>query len=100
MYVVATGLDGQQSLQELAIIMPQADASQIYAFKTSDNPKFLGLIDAGNVDDLVHKIYLYTLLLIGGALLVAVLIKFEIKKPRLVTHTLAVLALGLLLMAI
>ncbi|MFZ2682312.1 MAG: CAP domain-containing protein [Patescibacteria group bacterium] len=97
LYLVAGSAQGEQKIVDLAWIMPGADAPKVYAFKQAETPKLLGVMDIANLDDNVKKIYLFALLFLGSALAVAVLVKFEIQKPTMIAHSLAVMALILIL---
>ncbi len=97
LYLVAGSVKGEQQIVDLAWIMPGTNAPDVYAFKTDEAPKLLGVMDVANLDDKVHKIYLFTLLFLGAALCVAVFVKIEVRRPTMVAHSLAVMALALLL---
>jgi len=97
LYLVAGSPDGEQQIVDLAWIMPGTGAPEVYAFKGADAPKLLGVMDVANLDDNVHKVYLFTLLFLGAALLIAVFVKIEVQKPTMIAHSLAVIALALIL---
>jgi hypothetical protein len=100
LYMVAGDVDGGQQIVDLAWIMPGTDAPEVYAFKGADAPKLLGVMDVSNLDDNVQKFYIFTLLFLGAALLIAVFVKIEVQKPTMIAHSLAVIALALLLSVI
>ena len=100
LYLVAGSPFGEQQIVDLAWIMPGSTAPEVYAFKGVDAPRLLGVMDVASLDDNVHKIYLFTLLFLGAALLVAVFVKIEVQKPTMIAHCLMVLALALLLTVI
>ena len=97
LYLVAGSPDGEQQIVDLAWIMPGTGAPEVYAFKGADAPKLLGVMDVANLDDNVHKVYLFTLIFLGAALLIAVFVKIEVQKPTMIAHSLAVIALALIL---
>lgn len=97
LYLVAGSPDGEQQIVDLAWIMPGSTAPEVYAFRGADAPKLLGVMDVANIDDNVQKIYLFTLIFLSAALLVAIFVKIEVQKPSMIAHGLAVLALALLL---
>jgi hypothetical protein len=100
LYIVVGNWDGEQQIVDLTWIMPGSSAPEVYAFQGADAPKLLGVMDVANVDDAVHNIYLITLVLLGAALMIAVFVKIEVQKPTMIAHSLAVLALALLLSAV
>jgi len=97
LYMVAGGINGDQQTQDLAWIMPGAKAPEVYAFRAPESPKLLGVMDVSNVDDIVHQVYIFTLIFLGAALCVGVLVKIEVQKPTMIAHSLAVIVLTLLL---
>lgn len=97
LYMVAGGINGDQQTKDLAWIMPGAKAPEVYAFKAPESPKLLGVMDVANVDDIVHQIYIFTLVFLGAALCIGVFVKIEVQKPNMIAHSLAVIALALLL---
>lgn len=97
LYVVADGVNGEQKTQDLAWIIPGAKAPEVYAFKAPEAPKLLGVMDIANVDDAVHRIYIFTLIFLGAALCIGVFVKIEVQKPTMIAHSLAVIALATLL---
>ncbi len=97
LYLIATGINGDQTREDLALVMPQSHAPEVYAFKTEASPKLLGFIDAGDVDDAVHRFYIFSLIFLGGALLIAVFVKLNVQKPAMLVHGLAVIGLAILL---
>lgn len=97
LYIVVGGVNGEQQIVDLSWIMPGSGAPEVYAFQGVDSPKLLGVMDVANVDDAVHNVYLITLILLGAALMIAVFVKVEVQKPTMVAHSLAVIALALLL---
>lgn len=97
LYMVAGGVNGDQQTQDLAWIMPGAKAPEVYAFKAPKSPKLLGVMDVANVDDIVHQIYIFTLIFLGAALCIGVFVKIEVQKPTMIAHSLAVITLALLL---
>lgn len=89
--------DGHEEQIDLAWVMPGAEAPQVYAFKAGETPKLLGIMDVSNVDDSVHKIFLFTLIFLGAALCLGIFVKIEHQRPNMIAHSLAVMALALLL---
>ena len=95
--VTTKAADGSEEQIELAWVMPGAEVPQVYAFKASETPRLLGIMDVSNVDDSVHKIFLFTLIFLGAALCLGIFIKIEHQRPNMIAHSLAVMALALLL---
>ena len=89
--------DGTTEQIDLAWVMPGAGTPEVYAFKAGERPKLLGVMDVANVDDNVHKVFLFTLIFLGAMLCIGIFVKIEHQRPTMIAHSLAVIALAFLL---
>lgn len=98
--VVAADARGAQAVAPVAIIAPTSAASQVYAFAEPSEKqlRIFGLFTIRDLQDDVKKIYVVTLLLLGAALLIALLFRLHLQRRTLVIHTFCVLGLVVLLL--
>ncbi|MCC7357060.1 hypothetical protein IT408_00965 [Candidatus Uhrbacteria bacterium] len=94
----ATGTTEQFTL---AIVSPNAEASDVYVFqKPNSESKILG-ISVGDVQDGIHRSYLYFLLFIGATLLIGLSVRTSrIRHISVVSHTLGVMIFAAILFAL
>ncbi len=97
LYVVASGED-EETVESLAIVAPQTETKDLYAFAKDDSSaKLFGVMKVDNLDDNVKTFYLYTMLFLGAVLFLTLLAKFRWDRMPLAGHSLAVIGLALLL---
>lgn len=96
--LVASDAAGTHLIRNLAWVLPQAAAQDIYAPEGADRlPKLLGVVDIAHVNDGVTQFYLYVMVALSSLLFIALVLKFHQQNIRTVGHVAAVLCLALLL---
>lgn len=100
--VVAFGEHGSKLIFPLAMIAPNANVQDVYAFTSGAQrtEKLFGVIPLAGLDDTARRIYIVSIIFLCGALLLNVLIKIQVQKPSIIVHTLLLIGLAVLLSAV
>lgn len=97
LYIVAANHAGTTA-HALAWIAPQRNAKELYLFNENNEKtaKILGFT-VNNLDDRVTQFYVYTILFLGTALLLNILVKIRVQHPGIIGHALVLIALATVL---
>jgi hypothetical protein len=97
----AAGKDGTNVYQTLVTVAPQARTNEVYAFVNDPAPKAaIAGVTIDDLDDGVHRFYVYTIIFLSAAMLLAMLHRIHRKRLSVVAHTMLVIALAVVLMKI
>jgi hypothetical protein len=100
LYVVALGGENEV-VEPIAIAAPETTTSELYGFDQPKNEaKLFGFIKIGNLDDNVKQFYIISIVVIASVLLLTLLAKFHLERLPLLGHSLAVIAIAVLLTVI
>lgn len=93
--VVAVDDAGRQEVAPVAIIAPAGTTAQMYAFAEPDEKqlRIFGLFSIRDLQDDARRLYVFTLLFLGAALIIGMIFKLHLQQRSVVIHTLAVLGL-------
>lgn len=93
--LVATDAKGETIQSALAILAPNANTAQTFAFnRTEPNSlKLFGFFTIQNIDDSVRKTYLFLLFFLAAALLINAFARFSRQRISVAAHTLGVIIL-------
>lgn len=97
--VAASGSTGLVTTKSLALVAPQAQTQQVYIFNEGSDKyaTFLGFIKVHNLQDSVRQVYVYFIVFLVASLLVNIFVRIRIQHPKVINHTLAVVALAVFL---
>lgn len=98
LYVVAQGKEDETVLP-VALVAPEANVKDVYAFEEPKNEKLFGFMNVENLDDHVAQASLIIAIFLGAMLAITLLAKLHKERLPLAAHALAVIALALILRA-
>lgn len=100
--ITAWGKDDTKVDQTVALVAPKTLTQQLYNFNDPNNREvsLFGFIKLTNLQDSVHRFYIYFMVFLGAALLINVFVKIRIQHPTVIGHAASVMALSLLLLLI
>lgn len=90
-------LNNAQYVKELAYVLPNAQTADLFAFTQTEEPRLLGIVDFGQLENSFTKFYVYTAIALGLLLLTTMLLHGEARKSKTIAHTLAVMVIALLI---
>ena len=96
--LIAIDESGDQIAEPISTVAPESEADDVYAFSADDSRKeFLGFLNVKNIDDTVQMIFLFTVVFLGVAVFVTLLMRIERTHHTMLLHVLSIFFLVLIL---
>jgi cell division septation protein DedD len=99
LYLTQEYASGSQETQAIARLASGNQSSALFGYAPEERQevKLFGIFTLKDLDDAVHRTYIFFVLFLATSLLINILVKFRIQKVSVIAHATAVLGLGIIL---
>ncbi|MBI5654539.1 hypothetical protein HZC53_02735 [Candidatus Uhrbacteria bacterium] len=94
--ITAWNADGLNSGETVAMIAPEANAQELFAFAAPNSEpsyRLFGFIPLEGLRDHARQVYIMTMIFLATCLLISILIKIHVQRPTIILHTMVVIGL-------
>jgi hypothetical protein len=93
-YLIAVN-DAGETVEEVAVAAPEGTPASMYALSEgTPDYRLFGVIPVQGLNDVIRKIFVAVMMLLGGLVLINTLVKFEKQKHGVLAHALVLMLLA------